>query len=69
MILVTEANGHWAAVVCRLVSLENDEVAMVRDIQAASGRLPTWLHMYGNVHIAVGCPKEMMSNRARTLVL
>ena len=42
MILVTGATGHVGrAVVCRLASLGHDVVAMVRDAQAASGRLPS----------------------------
>jgi len=42
MILVTEATGHVGrAVVCRLTSLGHDVVAMVRDVQAASRRLPS----------------------------
>jgi uncharacterized protein YbjT (DUF2867 family) len=42
MILVTGAAGHvgWG-VVCNLASLGHDVVAMVRDVQAASGRLPS----------------------------
>jgi NAD(P)H dehydrogenase (quinone) len=41
MILVTGATGHVGrAVVCRLASLGHD-VAMVRDVQAASRRLPS----------------------------
>ena len=40
MILVTGATGHVGrAVVCRLAS--HDVVAMVRDVQAASKRLPS----------------------------
>src|SRR5208283_5000328 len=42
MILVTAAAGHVGrAVVCRLASLGHDVVAMVRDVQAASRRLPS----------------------------
>ena len=42
MILVTGATGHVGrAVVCRLASLGHDVVAMVRDVQAASRRLPS----------------------------
>ena len=42
MILVTEATGHVGpAVVCRLASLGHDVVAVVRDVQAASRRLPS----------------------------
>src|SRR6266508_2450736 len=42
MILVTGASGHVGrAVVCRLVSLGHDVVAMVADVQAASRRLPS----------------------------
>jgi NAD(P)H dehydrogenase (quinone) len=42
MILLTEATGHVGrAVVCRLTSLGHDVVAMVRDVQAASRRLPS----------------------------
>ena len=42
MILVTGATGLVGrAVVCRLASLGHDVVAMVRDAQAASGRLPS----------------------------
>jgi NAD(P)H dehydrogenase (quinone) len=42
MILVTGATGHVGrAVVCRLASLDHDVVAMVRDVQAASRRLPS----------------------------
>jgi NAD(P)H dehydrogenase (quinone) len=41
MILVTGATGHVGrAVVCRLASLGHDMVAMLRDVQAASRRLP-----------------------------
>ena len=41
-ILVTGTTGHVArAVVCRLASLGHDVVAMVRDVQAASRRLPS----------------------------
>jgi NAD(P)H dehydrogenase (quinone) len=41
MILVTGATGHAGrAVVCRLASLGHDVVAMVRDVQATSRRLP-----------------------------
>ena len=42
MILVTGASGHVGrAVVCRLASLGHDVVAMVRDVHAASRRLPS----------------------------
>ena len=42
MILVTGATGHVGrAVVARLASLGHDVVAMVRDVQAASRRLPS----------------------------
>jgi NAD(P)H dehydrogenase (quinone) len=42
MILVTGAAGHVGrAVVCRLASLGHDVVAMARDVQAASRRLPS----------------------------
>jgi NAD(P)-dependent dehydrogenase (short-subunit alcohol dehydrogenase family) len=42
MILVTGATGHVGrAVVCRLASLGHNVAAMVRDIQAASRRLPS----------------------------
>lgn len=42
MILVTGATGHVGrAVVCRLASLGHDLVALVRDVQAASRRLPS----------------------------
>ncbi len=42
MIQVTGATGHVGrAVVCRLASLGHDVVAMVRDVQAASRRLPS----------------------------
>ena len=42
MILVTGASGHvGGAVVRRLASLGHDVVAMVRDVQAASRRLPS----------------------------
>jgi NAD(P)H dehydrogenase (quinone) len=42
MILVTGATGHVGrAVVSRLVSLGHDMVAMARDVQAASMRLPS----------------------------
>ena len=42
MILVTGATGHVGrAVVCRLASLGHDVVAMVRDVQTASRRLPS----------------------------
>jgi uncharacterized protein YbjT (DUF2867 family) len=42
MMLVTGATGHVArAVVCRLASLCPDVVATVRDVQAASRRLPS----------------------------
>ena len=42
MILVTGATGHVGrVVVCRLASLGHDVVAMVRDAQAASRRLPS----------------------------
>jgi NAD(P)H dehydrogenase (quinone) len=42
MILVTGATGHVGrAVVCRLASLGHDGIAMVRDVQAASRRLPS----------------------------
>jgi NAD(P)H dehydrogenase (quinone) len=42
MILVTGATGHVGrAVVSRLASLGHDVVAMVRDVQAASRRLPS----------------------------
>ncbi len=42
MILVTGATGHVGrTVVCRLASLGHDVVAMVRDVQAASRRLPS----------------------------
>jgi NAD(P)H dehydrogenase (quinone) len=42
MILVTGATGHVGrAVVCGLASLRHDVVAMVRDVQAASRRLPS----------------------------
>jgi uncharacterized protein YbjT (DUF2867 family) len=42
VILVTGATGHVGrAVVCRLASLGHDVVAMVRDVQAASRRLPS----------------------------
>ena len=41
MILVTGATGHVGrAVICRLASLGRDVVAMVRDVQTASRRLP-----------------------------
>ena len=46
MILVTGATGHVGrAVVCRLASLGHDVVAMVRDVQAASRRLPSGIAM------------------------
>ena len=42
MIFVTAAAGHVGrAVVCRLASLGHDVVAMARDVQAASRRLPS----------------------------
>ena len=42
MILVTGANGHVGrTVVCRLASRGHDVAAMVRDVQAASRRLPS----------------------------
>jgi NAD(P)H dehydrogenase (quinone) len=42
MLLVAGATGHVErAVVCRLASLGHDVVAMVRDVQAASGRPPS----------------------------
>src|SRR5882762_401584 len=42
MILVTGATSHAGrAAVCRLASLGHDVVAMVRDVQAASRRLPS----------------------------
>ena len=42
MIIVTGASGHVGrAVVYRLASLGHDVVAMVRDVQAASRRLPS----------------------------
>ena len=42
MILVTGATGHAGrTAVCRLASLGHDVVAMVRDVQAASRRLPS----------------------------
>ena len=42
MILVTGATGRVGrAVVCRLASLGHDVVAMARDVQAASRRLPS----------------------------
>src|SRR6266446_6380254 len=41
MILVTGATGHVGAVVSKLASLGHDVVAMVRDVQAASRRLPS----------------------------
>jgi len=41
MILVTGATGHVGAVVSRLASLGHDVAAMVRDVQAASGCLPS----------------------------
>jgi uncharacterized protein YbjT (DUF2867 family) len=42
MILVTGATGHVGRrVICRLASLGHDVVAMVRDRQAASRRLPS----------------------------
>lgn len=42
MILVTGATSHVGrAVIARLASLGNDVVAMVRDVQAASRRLPS----------------------------
>jgi NAD(P)H dehydrogenase (quinone) len=40
MILVTGATGRVGRV-CRLASLGHDVVAMVRDVQAASRRLPS----------------------------
>jgi len=45
MILVTGATGHVGAVVSRLASLGHDVVAMVRDVQAASRRLPSGIAM------------------------
>jgi NAD(P)H dehydrogenase (quinone) len=41
MILVTGATGQCARRRCRLASLGHDVVAMVRDVQAASRRLPS----------------------------
>src|SRR5882762_6296405 len=42
MILVTGATSHAGrAAVCKLASLGHDVVAMVRDVQAASRRLPS----------------------------
>ena len=42
MILITGATAHVGrAVVCRLASLGHDVVAMVRNVQAASRRLPS----------------------------
>jgi NAD(P)H dehydrogenase (quinone) len=42
MILVAGATGHVGrAVVCRLASLGLDVIALVRDVQAASRRLPS----------------------------
>ena len=42
MIRVKGTTGHVGrAVVCRLASLGHDVVAMVRDVQAASKRLPS----------------------------
>jgi NAD(P)H dehydrogenase (quinone) len=42
MILVTGSTGHVGrAVVWRLASLGHEVVAMVRDVQAASRRLPS----------------------------
>jgi NAD(P)H dehydrogenase (quinone) len=46
MILVTGATGHVGrAAVCRLASLGHDVVAMVRDVQAASRRLPSGISL------------------------
>jgi NAD(P)H dehydrogenase (quinone) len=46
MILVTGATGHVGrAVVSRLASLGHDVVAMVRDVQAASRRLPSGISL------------------------
>ena len=52
MILVTGATGQCRArrrlqVVCRLASLGHDVVAMVRDVQAASRRLPSGIALRG----------------------
>jgi NAD(P)H dehydrogenase (quinone) len=42
VILVTGATGHVGhAVVCSLASLGHDVVAIVRDVQAATRRLPS----------------------------
>jgi NAD(P)H dehydrogenase (quinone) len=69
MILVTGAPGRVGrAVVCRLASLGHDVVAMVRDAQAGSGRLPSGVALrvadYGGskVDCGSGAPLRLASD-------
>jgi len=64
MILVTGATGHVArTVVCRLASLGHDVAAMVRDVQAASRRLPS------GITLRCGLGRESITRLAASLGL